>query len=427
MGVIKLVKTAIKNPAYTSVATYIFTNFFSKGVSLLLIPLFTDPAYLTPTDNGILSLFSSNLMLLTPFICLGMVQSSNIDFFKKEKKAFSISFTGNFLIGITLTILAVIILYLLKDILQQKFGFPPSFAYIIPLLVFLVFSSEQLFTLVRNRNEVKHYAIFGISKTLIEYGVSVILIVFFFKGWYGRVWGIAVSLILINFFAVFYYIRNNYLHFNISKQHVVDEIKFGVPVIAFQVCVFMLGSTNKLFLAMYNVDKHELGIYAVACILGALVGTLSQSILLYAQPKLYKSISTGKATMQTVVKGFFDFFKMLAILTIPCILIVLFLYYFVIDKLYFPGLPLFFVVAASSFIWGLNNYIFLFLLYHKAKKRMLLLSLLSIACSFVVNIFMVKYFLITGDAFAGLINTVIFSILLLIISARLIKEKFNYP
>ena len=423
MAIPKLIRTAIKNPAYTSVATYIFTNFFSKGVSFLLIPLFTNPKYLTPTDNGLLSLFSSNMMLLTPFICLGMVQSSNIDFFKKNKEDFSASFTSNFIIGIFFALFATTILFLFKDILQRKFEFPPSFVYVIPILVFLVFCSEQLFALVRNRNEVRNYAIFGISKTLIEYTVSVILIVFFLKGWYGRVWGIAISLIAINLIAFYYYSRNSYLTFNIKRNHILEEIKFGAPVIAFQICVFMLGSTNKLFLAIFNVDKHQLGIYAVACLFGTIVGTIGQSILLYAQPKLYKSISSGEATTQSLLKGFYSFFKMLSFLTIPCILVVFFLYYFVIDKVYITGIPFFLIVTISSFIWCLNNYIFLFLLYHKAKRKILLLSLLSISCSLIVNILMVKNFLIIGDAFAGLINTVIFGVMVVIITAKIMAAK----
>ena len=88
MSIINTVKTAVKNPVYRSVATYIFTNFFSKGVSFILIPLFTNPKYLTPTDNGLLSLFSSNMILLAPFISLGMIQSSAADYFKKSNRKY---------------------------------------------------------------------------------------------------------------------------------------------------------------------------------------------------------------------------------------------------------------------------------------------------------------------------------------------------
>ena len=425
MAIINLVKTAIKNPAYKSVATYIFTNFFSKGISLLLIPVFTNPLYLNPKDNGILSLFSSNLMFMAPFVSLGMIQSAGADFFKKKGDEFSKSFTANFFISFFLTLTATVILFSFRDGLQQKFQLPPSFIYIIPFLAFLIFASEQLFALVRNRNEVKRFGRFGIGKAIIEYGVSVVLIVFFAKGWQGRVWGIAISLITINIIGFFYYAKNSYLRFSISKQHIIDEIKFGIPVIIFQLCVFMLGTTNKLFLAYFKVDPYQLGIYAIACMFGTLVGYLGQSIFLYIQPKVYKSISEGKATITSLRRDFFQYLKMLIAVTVPCILVVLFLYYYVINKIYLPGIPLFLLVSLSSFIWQLNNYFFLFLLYYKAKKKIFSLALISVCVSVVVNTMMVKNFMILGDALASLINTCIFSVLVYLSIRKLIVTKFD--
>jgi O-antigen/teichoic acid export membrane protein len=425
MKAVNLVKSAIKNPAYKSVATYIFTNFFSKGISLLLIPVFTNPHFLNPTDNGILSLFSSNLMLIGPFVSLGMIQSAGADYFKKKGDEFGRSFTANFFISFFLTLTAVAILFLFRDALQKKFDLPASFIFIIPFLAFLIFASEQLFALIRNRNEVKKFGRFGIGKALIEYSVSVILIVFFAKGWQGRVWGIAISLIGVNLVGFFYYAKNNYLKFSITKKHIIEEIKFGIPVITFQLCVFMLGTTNKLFLAIFNVDKYQLGIYAIACVFGTLVGYLGQSIFLYIQPKVYKSISEGEATIASLRREFFHYLKMLTVVAIPCILFVLFLYYFVINKIYLPGIPLFLLVSLSSFLWQLNNYFFLFLLYYKAKKKIFAVALISVCVSIVVNTLMVKNFMILGDALASLINTCIFTLLVCLFIQKLLIDKFS--
>ena len=421
MSIVNNVKIAVNNPVYKSVGKYVFTNFFAKGVSFLLLPLFTNPKYLTPADNGVLSLFASNMILIAPLITLGIIQSSTADYFKKSKEDFSASFTSNFFIAAIMTILAMAGLYLFKEALWEKFELPTSFIFIIPALAFLVFCSEQLFALVRNRNEVNGYVIIGISKSMIEYALSVILIVFFFTGWVGRIWGIAISLIAVNLFAVWYYLKNDYLHFSFHKQQVWDELKFGVPIFVFQLCVFMLGTTNKLFLAIFNVDKYELGIYAIACILGTMVGTVAQSILLYVQPQLYKSISSGEATYQSVKRIFYNYIKMLTVLSLVCMAVAVFAYYFLIDKIYLPGMKYFFVVALASFIWALNYFVFLFLLYHKEKRKILKVGLISLVCSIVINTLLVKYFSIWGDALSSLINTFIFSGLVIFFTKNIIK------
>jgi O-antigen/teichoic acid export membrane protein len=425
MSIVSTIKIAVNNPVYKSVGKYVFTNFFSKGVSFLLIPLFTNPRFLTPADNGVLSLFASNMILIAPLITLGMIQSSTADYFKKSKEEFAASFTSNFFMAFIMMLMAMLGLYIFREALWEKFELPTSFIFIIPALSFLIFCSEQLFALVRNRNEVNRYAILGISKSLVEYSLSVVLVVFFFTGWVGRIWGIAISLIGINLLGVWYYVKNGYVLFSFQKQHVWEELKFGVPIFLFQLCVFMLGATNKLFLAIFNVDKHELGIYAIACILGTMVGTIAQSILLYVQPQLYKSISSGEADIQSVKRIFFNYVKMLTVLSLLCTGVAVFAYFFLINKLYLPGMKYFFVVALQAFIWALNYFIFLFLLYNKEKRRILKVALISIVCSIAINTVLVKYFLIWGDALSSLINTLIFSGLVIFFTKNIIKTTLS--
>lgn len=419
---VKQVISALGNKSYKAVGIYMVANFFSKAVSFLLLPVFTNPKFLTPEDNGILSLFASSMMMLSPIIGLGMIQSANTDFYKKTKDDFAAAFTGTFFISLALASFMSLVLFVFKDFLFEKFSFPHSFAFILPFIAFLIFATEQLLVIIRNRNEANNYAIASIIKTVIEYGVSIILIVYFFKGWQGRVWGIGCSLIAINLIAIAYYAKNNYIKVKFSKQHLVDELKFGLPIFVFQLCVFMLGTTNKIFLAIFNVDKHELGIYAIATILGALVGTISQSILLYSQPQLYSVISKKQASAAFIKNSFLKYLIMLTALSAACAGVVMILYHYFIDPVYLPGIKYYFIIFASCFIWAINSYFFLFLLYFKEKKRIFKLALISLICSTIVNIIMVKNFMIMGDALAGIINTLIFSLLLYIYSNKIIRS-----
>ncbi len=251
MSMIDTVKTAVKNPAYRSVATYIFTNFFSKGVSFLLIPLFTNPKYLTPTDNGLLSLFSSNMILLAPFITLGMIQSSAADYFKKSKEDFSASLTGNFFIGAALALIATLLLFIFRGTLREKFDFPVSFVYILPGLAFLTFT-ELFLAPIRNRNEVNNMRQQEYPKSIIEYSLSGILIVFFFTTDVGSGYGVSISLLAVNLYSIWHYTKNGYINFTFQVSHVAEEIRFGVPVLYLPASAFYAGCNNKLFLAIFN-------------------------------------------------------------------------------------------------------------------------------------------------------------------------------
>ncbi len=81
-----------KNIHLRSIGIYTITNFFGKGVSFLLIPLFTNPAFLSPADNGILNLFAQSILFLMPLVCMGTLQSTSTDYFKLNKNDFRDSF-----------------------------------------------------------------------------------------------------------------------------------------------------------------------------------------------------------------------------------------------------------------------------------------------------------------------------------------------
>jgi O-antigen/teichoic acid export membrane protein len=413
MPVTQLVKDAFKNRAGKTVLLYVFSNFFSKGIAFILLPVFTNPKFLTPADNGVLSIFASTLLLISPFIALGMRHSVSADYFNKPKKDFDKAFTSNFLIAGLLAVVWCIILLLAQNTLQQKFQFPGFFVFLIPALVFLTFCSDQLFTLLKLKEQPKKYALYAAIKTVIEFGVSLLLIISLYYGWKGRVWGITASLIVTALLSLLYYVKTKQFSRSFSIKHVGDEVKYGIPILVFQLCVFILGPTNKFFLVAFNADAYQLGIYAVASIFGTAIGTVSQSVLLYSQNKLYAVLSTGTATTADVKKLFFSHFKIVIAGAILCTGVIAFLYYFVINKIYLPGLPLFFVCALSSLIWSVSDYLLLLLLFYKAKKRIFLLSLISIICSVTAGTLLVKYYLIWGDAVAGVVNTLLFGIILL--------------
>src|ERR1035438_7004439 len=88
MAFYRSLKNQYKYPALKTMGIYTITSFFGKGLSFLLLPLFTNPKYLTPADNGLLSLFSQAIIFLTPFVSLGVLQSTSVDFFKLDRKSF---------------------------------------------------------------------------------------------------------------------------------------------------------------------------------------------------------------------------------------------------------------------------------------------------------------------------------------------------
>src|SRR5205085_10327203 len=88
-----------------------------------------------------------------PFLSMGIIHSTSTDFFKLDKKEFPSFFTTGFVMPITVTLLSIIILFIFRNHLQQAYGFPHMFVWLIPVITFFTFCNEQLMGLARNNNE----------------------------------------------------------------------------------------------------------------------------------------------------------------------------------------------------------------------------------------------------------------------------------
>jgi len=115
MAAIQFIKQQYKSPALKAMGIYTITNFFGKGLSFLLLPLFTNPKYLSPADNGLLSLFSQAVIFVLPFINLGILQSASADYFKLDKKKFRDFCTTGFAMSAVMTVLTFTVFFFLSN------------------------------------------------------------------------------------------------------------------------------------------------------------------------------------------------------------------------------------------------------------------------------------------------------------------------
>ena len=378
-----------KNPMLQSLGTYTFTNFFGKGVAFLLLPYFTYK--LQKSDMGLLSLFSGAIIFLMPFVSMGVLQSVNADFFKLDKKSFKDFFTSSLLLPVTVSLLSFILFFAFRNVLEEKYNFPPSFIWLIPLVTFFTFISEQLIILIRNGNLPKLFMKVVLGRLFIEVALAVLLISVIKMGWEGRTTGILVSYIAMTAFAFYFFISRNYLFGKIKKDILREELIYSVPIIILQASVFCMSSSDNFFLSRFTHDNNaEVGIYAIACTFGSVILTLSSALLQFVIPKVYSLLSQPEINSAAIRKFFMLYAGIMfggLILLVACVPLA---YRFVIHESYRPGLKYYYLLCIGYFFWTIAYFFYSFLLYHKNKKKLLLLSLSSIIISLTSNYFFIR-------------------------------------
>ncbi|MEP7163348.1 MAG: polysaccharide biosynthesis C-terminal domain-containing protein [Ferruginibacter sp.] len=390
-----------KSPILRSIGIYTFTNFFAKGASFLLLFVFTNPLYILPSENGLLSLFSNSMLFLMPFVSMGIIHSTSTDFFKLGKDDFRSFFTTGFIMPLTVTLFSFIILFFFREQLQKAYGFPGMFVWLIPAITFLTFCNEQLLSLARNNNEPNVYLKANISRTVLELGSSFVLVVVFARRWEGRIEGILIAYVLLFFYAIYYFNKKNYLFGRIKKKYILDELVYAVPIIAMQASIFAMNSSDKFFVSNFTNDHNEtVGIYSVACIFASIIIVLCTALLQYVFPKIYTLLAARDVDYGSIKKHFLFYTAVMATGTVLVVILTPLLYHYFINEKYHPALRYTYLLCTGYFLWSVSYFFYSFLLYHKKKKKILGLSFCCIVTSIGCNYFFIKKWHDGGAAFA---------------------------
>lgn len=390
MGSIQFVKNQYNNPSLKSMGIYTITNFFGKGLSFLLLPLFTNPKYLSPADNGLLSLFSQAIIFLLPFINLGILQSASVDYFKSDKKNFKDFCTTGFSMVVIMSIFSFLIFFLFRGFLFHRFSFPLIFIWAIPLAAFMTFCSELVILLIRNRNDAPAYMKVNMTRITTELGLAVIFIVVFAWGWWGRVASILIAVGSVAVYAIYFLIKNGYLSGLIRKEIIYTELKYSIPIILMQLSMFCLFSSDSFLLAGITKNNSQVGIYGMACVFGTIIITLSGALIQYMVPKINKALSAETIDYADIRKQFVTYIIIMAFTFIVLLFFVPVIYHLFINENYWPGIRYYYFLSAGYFFWTIAIFLYTFLFYHKQKRKLFTLAFISIIISLSSNYFFIK-------------------------------------
>ncbi|MGN6339539.1 MAG: lipopolysaccharide biosynthesis protein [Ginsengibacter sp.] len=403
MNITQQLNIFIKKPAVKSAGIYTFSNFFSKSVGFFLLFIYSNPRYLNVDENGLLSLLTGAIAIFVPFLSLGIVHSTSVEFFKLKKNEFKDLFTTGFVFPFIALILGMAGLYFFKTDLNNSYQFPASFAFIIPIIAFFTFCNELLVTLIRSNDEPITYLKMSLLRLVIEASLSILLVVNFAMRWQGRVIAMILACTVLFVAAFFYFKEKGYLFGRIKFKYLKDELKYGVPIIIFQGSSFCLFSSDKFFLSYFDGNAH-VGIYAYVCTFCAVLSVGCTAVLNYILPKIYEHLSQPKINYGQI-RTYFVYYFYFAFSSLLCIIAFTpLLYKYFINEKYYPGLSYLYLVAIGYFFWNINYFFYSFLLYKKNKKKIFLLSLFSIAISIGSNYVFIKNWHSQGAAFSVLIS-----------------------
>lgn len=418
---IKFLTQLINNKLTGSFGIYIGSTLINAAVPFLMLPIFTH--YLTPSDYGIVSMFSVLGGIIMPFIGFSTVGVISREYFNKEKIDFGL-YVGNILIIFGLSLIPIsLLLIAFERQISSIAEIPVSVIWASFIFSTFSFLLNSILIIWQVQTRAKNYGIFQVAQTLLNIILSLLLVVLFNMGWKGR---IASQVIVVIIFGVisFYYLRKSTdLKIVYNKVYFYQALKIGVPLIPHTLGAIFISMSDRIFISNL-IGIESTGLYALGYSIGNIIGFIEQSFNLAFAPWLFEKLNLNDQSIKIqIVKYTYLYFIVILGLALLLTIVTPFLFELFIDKK-FEGAKIFIFWISLSFAFSgmykmVTNYIFY-------VKKTHILAWITFG-SAIVNIFL-NYFLIKNlGAIGAAISASVVSFLFFVLTWILSNEVYKMP
>jgi len=411
-------KTLFKNASI-----YVVLQVVNKGIPFLLLPILT--RYFSTQEYGIIASYNLFLGFITILIAINLHGAANVNYFHLKKDEFR-NYVGNlFNILLFSTLIVLIIVFLFSNLITGKLNISSLWLYVAICAALMQTLTIINLTLWMAEQKPKPYAIYEISQTLVNIGLSLLLVIVYHFNWQGRIIGTSIASIIFGLISMYILFKRGFARFNYYWPHIKDALKFGIPLIPHQFALWMRSGID-IVLITSIVGLSATGVYSVGLQLGAIIGIIAHAFNNAYSPYLYKKLKniTNRDKLSVVIFTYLYFISILLIaLCFSAIFII--------------ALPLLVgkdfqeasrLILLISLAYAFNGMYLMVVNYIYYVKKTHLLSMATIATSILhvlLSYLLLKEFGIIGVAYASLISFFISFVIVWRISAKVYTMPWN--
>jgi len=392
-------------------------------------PIFT--RVFSQSEYGIMSIIGITISLLSSVTLVGFPQAA-VRFYstKNEEKT---RYTSTLVIGVIITSSVAIFLFLFLSFFLLSF----FDRYIINLIRFSIFAvlfsniTSIFLAIVRSSQRTKLFNILNVLKTYIPLFFSLLLILGFHMGVFGRFLGMIIGLILVCF--IFYFIFKRDFGISINKN------KFSKPLwkemflygyaFSFSAILSMLMTSGDRYVIQYYLGSAQVGIYSVGYQLPIQIQMLIVSPLNLAIFPIVMEIwnKKGKKAVQNFLHKLLKYYSMLAIpVTFGFISISKDIITVFATEKFLGAEKIIPFIITSIILYGGYFITYAGLMIYKKTNIIVKFLLIAVILNLALNILLVPIIGIVGAAIATLISYLFYTLYISFKSFNFLSFKIDY-
>jgi O-antigen/teichoic acid export membrane protein len=406
---LKHIKSSVRDTFIYSIGT-----FATKLTGFVLVPLYTNKAYLSETDYGILNLLEANFQLIISTISLGISYAFerwywDSEFIHRQKSLFFTILISTMLLALGLSALAFPLSTPVSNWLLGHVRYSDVLILMV-ITASLEIVAQTPTSLIRLREKAAFYTSANLLKLITSLSLTVVFIVYFDLGLLGIYYAQLVGL-LVYFITLLPFIIKN-LAPTFEGKELINMISFRLPYLLPTLSLSIF-SFNDRFVITKLIGVIDAGIYSLGAKMANTIKVfLITAIWLAITPMIYKMMN------DPYNKRFYS--KLMTYLGFSVMIVVMFFSFFsqeiislfASDPIYEPAAAVIPIVALGIFFGLLKDVSMIGLNISKKTGLVATVTFLLTFLNFSLNYLLVPFIGMSGAAISGLITQMLFFLII---------------
>lgn len=277
-----------------------------------MLPILT--RVLLPVDYGIIAMFNATLGIMGAFTGLSVHGAVNSRYVYRDELDYP-RYVGSCLwVLLVSTSLTFVCVWLFLNPLNQFTGIPHGWLLVAVLISGCNFLIQVRLGLWLMGKMPLIYGSFQFVNSLLNMGLSLLLVLALHRGYEGRLEGQAVAAGCFALVALVSMVKAGWVTFNPSWRYIKEALAFGVPLVPHVIGGFLIAAADR-FVINDKLGLEAAGIYMVAVQIGMGMDLVADSINKSYVPWLYEKLKiSDPLTMKKIVRGTWCYFAVALLL-----------------------------------------------------------------------------------------------------------------
>ncbi|MCK9275954.1 MAG: oligosaccharide flippase family protein [Syntrophales bacterium] len=396
---------------------YTLANIINSAIPFFLMPVLT--RYMSTTDYGIVAMFSVLLAFVSPFTGLSIHGAIQRQYYEKEKIDLPVYITNCLLILVSSSALVFIVFSFFATPISKISSFPESWLWVVVIVSIAQFITLVNLSLWQVQLKARAYGFYQIAQTMLNVGLSLLLVVCLGMTWQGRIQAQLFTMIVFGCIGLLFLYKGGWIKFVFNIQYINNALRFGVPLLPHALGGTMMVMTDRFFITnMVGLDVT--GLYSVGYQVGMIIGLLGTSFNQAYVPWLFQRLKQNKEK-SIIVKVTYIYFLLLIFLVICLTCITPWFLSFFVGK-NFSGAGIFVFWIALGFAFNGMYYMIVNFIFFVEKTY--ILAWITLSCALLnipFNYVFIKWNGPVGAAQSSALTFFIFFVVTWILSSHVYK------